>query len=62
MPSLQQSMCAPSVGADLTRLNEFLDFLSGKLAASDYAEAVDLLWAATDPVAGARRARGEPAP
>jgi hypothetical protein len=58
MPTLQQAMVAPNTGADLTRLQAFLDYLAGKLAAPDYTTATNLLWAAVDPVAAVRISRG----
>jgi hypothetical protein len=62
MPSLRESICAPNGGANLSRVNDFLEFIEGKLSADDYATAADLLWSAVDDVAAARRARGEPPP
>ena len=54
MPSLQQALCAPSTGANLARVHVFLDYLAARLAADDYARAVDLLHAAVDPAVAAR--------
>lgn len=54
MPSVQESLCAPTTGADLTHVQAFLDFLAQHLAAEDYTTATNLLWAACDPVAAAR--------
>jgi len=46
MPTIQQTLTEPNTGADLTRLNAFLDYLATKLSASDFKIATDLLWAA----------------
>jgi hypothetical protein len=54
MSSIQESMCVPNTGADLTRVNAFLDYIATKLSADDYKTATDLLWASVDPVYGAR--------
>jgi hypothetical protein len=54
MPTIQQALCEPNVGADLTRVQAFLDYLATKLAAEDYTTATNLLWAAVDPVYAAR--------
>src|SRR5262249_30880515 len=58
MPSIQESAVAPSTGQDLTRLNAALAFLQQKLSAPDYQTAVNLLWAAIDPVRAAAQNAG----
>lgn len=54
MPSIQESLCRESTGANLAKVQAFLDYLAGKLSADDYTTATNLLWGAVDPQAAAR--------
>jgi hypothetical protein len=57
MPSLLESLTEPNTGADLTRAQAFLTFLSERLSADDYQTGVAKLWAAISPVEAARQHR-----